>query len=359
MALDAVSNFTNVTVSTTYGSGDTSIVLSSGQGALLPAVSFNVVWYCSSLYSNPASDPNVEIVRVTNIATDTLTVTRAQEGTSASTKNSAGQTYKMLLSPTAKTITDIGTQMEYVSNKDTTTTLGTSDTKYPSQNAVKTYVDNSVPLYQEQLFSASGTWVCPRGITSIKVDMLGGGGAGGGYYDNSGNSAGGGGGGGGQALLNQVVTVVPMTSYTITLGAGGTAGSAGADGNAGGNTTAFSLTANGGGGGHHGAFQAGGAGGSAGDATAGSGGAGSYGGTGGNGNTGTGGGTGGTGGTSGGGGGGGAGGFAGIGGNGGTPGSGTVGKFGCGGGGSSYNTTIGSAGGAGMVIVKIPLITIT
>ena len=54
MALDAVSNFTNVTVSTTYGSGDTSIVLSSGQGALLPAVSFNVVWYCSSLYSNPA-----------------------------------------------------------------------------------------------------------------------------------------------------------------------------------------------------------------------------------------------------------------------------------------------------------------
>ncbi len=38
---------------------------------------------------------------------DTLTVTRAQEGTSASAKNSAGKTYKMVLAPTAKTIDDL------------------------------------------------------------------------------------------------------------------------------------------------------------------------------------------------------------------------------------------------------------
>lgn len=34
---------------------------------------------------------------------------------------------------------------ELLANKDTTTTLGTSDTKYPSQNAVKVYVDTQVP----------------------------------------------------------------------------------------------------------------------------------------------------------------------------------------------------------------------
>lgn len=33
---------------------------------------------------------------------------------------------------------------ENVANKDTTATLGTSDTKYPSQKAVKTYVDTSI-----------------------------------------------------------------------------------------------------------------------------------------------------------------------------------------------------------------------
>ena len=37
-----------------------------------------------------------------------------------------------------------GNQQEIIANKDTTTTLGTSDTKYPSQKAVKTYVDNSL-----------------------------------------------------------------------------------------------------------------------------------------------------------------------------------------------------------------------
>jgi hypothetical protein len=42
-------------------------------------------------------------VRVTAISTDTLTVTRAQESTSASTKNTASKTYKMIAGLTAKT----------------------------------------------------------------------------------------------------------------------------------------------------------------------------------------------------------------------------------------------------------------
>lgn len=38
----------------------------------------------------------------------------------------------------------LGFTAENVANKSTTTTLGTSDTLYPTQNAVKTYVDNKV-----------------------------------------------------------------------------------------------------------------------------------------------------------------------------------------------------------------------
>jgi len=38
----------------------------------------------------------------------------------------------------------LGFTPENVANKDTTATLGTSDTKYPSQKAVKTYVDNGL-----------------------------------------------------------------------------------------------------------------------------------------------------------------------------------------------------------------------
>lgn len=99
---DVAKNFAKCTVSTGYDAAATSIVLSSGHGAKLPTVPFNITWYNATDWPDPSDDPNVEIVRVTTISTDTLTVTRAQEGTSASTKNTASKTYKMIAGFTAK-----------------------------------------------------------------------------------------------------------------------------------------------------------------------------------------------------------------------------------------------------------------
>lgn len=111
MAIDPVVNFGKVTVSTTYDGVATSVILSSGHGAKLPAPAtageFNLVWWDSTTYPDPSDDPNVEIVRCTARSTDTLTITRAQENTAASTKNTSGKVYLMILAPTAKTITDI------------------------------------------------------------------------------------------------------------------------------------------------------------------------------------------------------------------------------------------------------------
>lgn len=90
-------NFAKATVSTTYDDTATSIVLTTGHAARLPTqLPFNVVWWNSTDYGDPSDDPNVEIVRVTAIATDTLTVVRACEGTAASTKNTGSKTYKMI-----------------------------------------------------------------------------------------------------------------------------------------------------------------------------------------------------------------------------------------------------------------------
>jgi len=114
MALDPTTNFAKCTVSTGYSAADLSVALSAGEGTKLPQPStdgaFNVVWYNSTDYGDPADDPNVEIVRCTARSTDTLTVTRAQEGTSASTKNTSGKTYKMILAVTKKMMDDITTQ---------------------------------------------------------------------------------------------------------------------------------------------------------------------------------------------------------------------------------------------------------
>ena len=75
-------------------------------------------------------------------------------------------------------------------------------------------------------FTASTTWTCPAGISSIQVEAWGGGGG----AKNSANGAGNvtGGGGGGAYARRNTITVVPGTTYTITVGIGGDASDGGA-----------------------------------------------------------------------------------------------------------------------------------
>ena len=89
--------------------------------------------------------------------------------------------------------------------------------------------------------TTTGTWTCPASINKIKVEAWGGGGGGGGAY-----LAGfAGGGAGGSYVINDNVTVVPTTSYNVTVGVGGAqsgTGINGVNGNPGGNTTFGSTT---------------------------------------------------------------------------------------------------------------------
>jgi hypothetical protein len=100
--------------------------------------------------------------------------------------------------------------------------------------------------WSEKYITATGSWVCPAGVT--KVLLIGcGGGAGGGGGAPAQNESGGGAGGGGSILGSQWITVSPNTSYTVTVGAGGTGGASNQKGNNGSNTTFGSLaTFNGG-----------------------------------------------------------------------------------------------------------------
>ena len=119
--VDPVVNKGKVTVSTGYNNTATSIVLATGQGAELPDPvvdgEYNLPWWDSTNYNDPADDPNYEIVRVTGPAGtgDTKTIVRAQEGTAATNKNNADATYKMHLGVTAKTITDLRDHSEFTS----------------------------------------------------------------------------------------------------------------------------------------------------------------------------------------------------------------------------------------------------
>lgn len=99
--MDAVKNFAKATVDGPYEAADTSIDVLTGHGARFPAVPFNAVWWNATDFPDPSDDPTKEVVRVTAISTDTLTITRAQEGTAAEDHNEAGKTYQLVAGLTA------------------------------------------------------------------------------------------------------------------------------------------------------------------------------------------------------------------------------------------------------------------
>lgn len=109
--IDPAKNFARADVSEGYADDATEIVLASGHGDRFPAPAedgaFNLVWWNASDYPNPSDDPDVEIVRCTARSGDTLTITRAQEGTSAVNHNTSGKTYRIILGLTASVVAQI------------------------------------------------------------------------------------------------------------------------------------------------------------------------------------------------------------------------------------------------------------
>ena len=80
--MDALKNFAYslVAVAPVPATSGTSITVTTGQGSYFPSAPFDAtIWPAGVQPSNT----NAEIVRVTNVSTDTLTITRAQYGTTA------------------------------------------------------------------------------------------------------------------------------------------------------------------------------------------------------------------------------------------------------------------------------------
>lgn len=89
-------------------------------------------------------------------------------------------------------------------------------------------------------FTASGSWVCPKGVSWVVLEGYGGGGGGAGGAASTtvtSTDAGGGSGGGGARKSVLQVFVSPGTTYTVTIGGGGSGGAPGAAGSDGGDTT--------------------------------------------------------------------------------------------------------------------------
>jgi len=80
--MDALRNFAASLVATapSPATSGTSLVVTAGQGSYFPATPFDATIWPSGVQP---TNTNAEIVRVTNVSTDTFTITRAQYGTTA------------------------------------------------------------------------------------------------------------------------------------------------------------------------------------------------------------------------------------------------------------------------------------
>lgn len=172
MAFDAHANFAYsvvVTAPSPAASG-TSLTVTSGTGALFPAVPFNATVWPSN--APPLADFS-EIVRVTNIAGDVLTITRAQEGTAAV---SIAVGYQIAASLTAKTITDIESAVNaaLTNIKVSAGTLSTlrSDLSFANSNGVSFGLNTNGVITASAATAVTGSMNVSAGTTSGNLASL-------------------------------------------------------------------------------------------------------------------------------------------------------------------------------------------
>lgn len=215
-------------------SSATSLTVNTGTGALFPSPSAGVSFFKLTLI-DAATGQLTEIVHVTARSGDTLTVLRAQEGTTARAWSANDIAANMMTSGTLSFFAQNESPTFTGSPLAPTPTTGDSSTKL----ATTAFVANSIAantgrLINIQVFTSSGTYTPTPGTKKCKAKVQGAGGAGGGAAASttSGNCAAGHGGSAGTYGETGLIDATSITTVPVTVGAAGTssAGNSGTDG---------------------------------------------------------------------------------------------------------------------------------
>lgn len=135
MSFDAHKNFaeSKVAAAPSPATSGTSLTVATGEGTKFPTPPFNATAWPDNTEATAA---NAEIVRVTNITGDVLTITRAQESTTA---KSIAIGWRIAATITKKTLDDVeNATIGLVSNETPGGTINGSNTAFTTANAFAT-----------------------------------------------------------------------------------------------------------------------------------------------------------------------------------------------------------------------------
>jgi hypothetical protein len=252
-------------LATTINSVATSMSVTAGQGVRFPAASVGSGDYFYATLLDVAN--NIEIVKVTDRSTDTFTVVRGQDGTTARSYNSGS---RIELRVTAALLGDLPIRTlqtaDYADASVTTVKLGASGVSagiyggngltpkvtVNSKGQITNITEDTAVVDRQQFDGTSGgstptafTWTKPTKGTYVRIQMWGGGAGGARQAVNATQANGGGGGGYLEKTLLLADLGNPSYSGTVAHGGIGKTAANGA-GTSGGTTTFLGYTVGGG-----------------------------------------------------------------------------------------------------------------
>ena len=157
MAIKFTNNATS-TLASGIASGDLSLTVASGQGALFPTLGGGDYFYCT--LSNVAN--TIEIVKVTARSTDTFTIVRAQDNTTASAFVT-GDKVELRLVAAVLSNTAILDQTNVFSAAQTVNINGTVGAGTPAAATVTTLTASA-----ESAFTSTGALTISKGNTAAR-----------------------------------------------------------------------------------------------------------------------------------------------------------------------------------------------